>query len=35
MTFKFGKIFLAYDLSYNCVDATVDLKEINRANGKE
>ena len=37
MTFKFGKIFLAYDLWYNSVDAIVALKEIkiNRANGKE
>lgn len=37
MTFKFSKIFFAYDLSYNSVDAIVTLKEIkiNRANGKE
>lgn len=35
MTFKFGKISSAYDFSYNCVDARVVLKVINRANVKE
>lgn len=37
MAFKFGEIFLAYDLSYNSVSAIVALKKIkiNRENGKE
>lgn len=36
MTFKFGMILLAYDSSYNSVNAIVALKEIKtkRANGK-